>query len=79
VQGGVAAPSGRRRGIPAEQAVNPEQHVHPSFTPGLGKALSYTIDANDALIEAFPTAAPTRFCFCWRRDEYAQRQVVGVC
>lgn len=56
-QGGATAPSGRHRGIPVELAVNPEQHSHHSFTPGLEKVLGTTIDVDDGLIEDSPAAA----------------------
>jgi hypothetical protein len=56
-QGGVATQSGRRRGIPVELAVNPEQHDHHSFTPALEKVLGTTDDADNDLIEDSPVAA----------------------
>jgi hypothetical protein len=49
-QGRAATQSGRRRGIPVELVVNPEQHGHHSFTPGLEKVLGTIGDVDDGLI-----------------------------
>jgi hypothetical protein len=40
-----------------ELAINPEQHGHHSFTPGLEKILGTTDDTDDGLIEDSPAVA----------------------